>query len=248
MYSLNNDFIGYPENDRYTRYTLIGKDAESEYIKNLSKNGPNWYYATNNFSYLRNGNGHRSKEITELDLDNYILCTGCSVTEGIGIDTIHRYTDIIADNLKCDMYNLALSASGNDIMVYNLVTWFNKIKKKPKFIVVQWTNEHRFSTIDNTGIFHQMGVWNTEIEEYLDAGMTNNHLPSATKIYRMILQQVVDVPIIEIYWNISTSIQSKYILEWPLSLIIDYGRDLLHPGIKSNIILASKLMKIINQL
>ena len=71
----------------------------------------------------------------DIDLDNYILVIGCSQTEGIGLKIEDTYPYLLSKNLNCDYYNLGICGTGIDVLNYNLVTWFTKIKKPPKLLI-----------------------------------------------------------------------------------------------------------------
>ena len=146
-----SNFIGYPENARF-EYFHGRIDSKQTYDNNLKVMGPDWEYSKMFLTYKRNSFGHRSKEFSDLNLDNYILCTGCSIAEGIGLPVSKRYSDVLASMLNCDMYNLGLGGSGNDAIFYNLVTWFATVPIKPKLVVIGWTSESRFLTEKNNSI------------------------------------------------------------------------------------------------
>ena len=136
FFTLNDGYIGYNINYRYTEF-FDGRDNKSNYEANLKKLGPNWYYANAEISYIRNSLGHREKEPVDLDYDNYALCVGCSITEGIALEVDTRYSNILRERLKIDTYNMGLSGTGNDVIAHNLIVWLSKAVKTPKFVVIQ---------------------------------------------------------------------------------------------------------------
>ena len=142
-YSITNNFIGYSHPYRNTQY-YHGKDNKKNYEINLKNLGPNWYYANRNITYNRNSLGHREKEFAELNVDNYALCVGCSITEGIALEVENRYSNFLRNDLNIDVYNMGIGGTGNDVIFYNLVTWLHTFTQRPKFVVIQWTDIHRF--------------------------------------------------------------------------------------------------------
>ena len=67
----DNGFIGHNESSVTLKWA--GSDTLENFVKNKKNMPYNWYYNTNSFTYERNSLGHRSKEIKDLDFDNYIL-------------------------------------------------------------------------------------------------------------------------------------------------------------------------------
>lgn len=97
-----------------------------------------------NILYKYNSYGHRCNEINDINQDNYILFSGCSHTEGVGVSLQDTFAYKTAQTLETDYYNLGISASGIDVLFYNLMIWLNTYKK-PKLIVIQYPDESRFA-------------------------------------------------------------------------------------------------------
>jgi hypothetical protein len=227
MINFNNDFLGYKPN---TVLKFCGSDTEELYHQNLKTKPADWYYRTADISYEYNSFGHRCKNLNDIDLDNYILFSGCSYVEGIGLELKKTFPHIVSDELGTDYYNLGVGGSGIDVMTYNLVTWFSKVKKLPKAVVIMWTFEERFATWsfpehrfkfnipnmtdENTARFMSLG-------QQLDYFKTKKNLNS-----RSVKQLYSETNIIEL----ETSALTRY----------DVARD-LHPGIMSHQILAKKI-------
>lgn len=244
-------FIGYPASHKNTNFS--GSDSEEKFLKSKSEKEESWEYNSMPISYIRNEYGHRSGKITELNLDNYILFTGCSITEGIGIPVESRYSNLLSDMLKCDIYNLGLGGTGNDIIFYNLMSWFSIIKTKPKLVVLQWTSEYRYAIIDkeNTSDVSIYGPWNEPEKNFLIEGSNNGYFVSKKSMFEQLIKKVIDVPIIEIiphHVNRKNEPTSRYQLFTPMKeLLGDVARDLSHPGIKSNKMLSEKLFNLIKK-
>ena len=100
MLSLNNDFLGYHPKEHNVRFS--GTDTSKIFLENLKTQSNDWYYRSNIISYDRNSNGHRCKNIDEIDLNNYILFIGCSHTEGIGLKLEDTYPYLLSNKLECD--------------------------------------------------------------------------------------------------------------------------------------------------
>jgi hypothetical protein len=229
----NFDIINIKETEIYNRiptdYYGFSKNVISKLI-NTSPNGINLRL----FGCF-NKNEHITRMIRS-NLNNYILCTGSSIAEGIGLPVNKRYSDVLASMLNCDMYNLGLGGSGNDAIFYNLVTWFATVPIKPKLVVIGWTSESRFLTEkDNSIKLYNPSV--NEIKDFLVMGDSIGYFSSKTALLKNLIRKIISVPIIEIPWNNDSYIglgESIHTLKYTQQEQVDLARDLIHPGIKTN--------------
>jgi hypothetical protein len=227
MLSLNNDFLGYHPLEHNVMFS--GSDTVEIYENNLKTKPIDWYYRTNQISYVRNNNGHRCKNIEDIDLDNYILTIGCSHTEGIGLKLEDTYPYMLSQKMNCDYYNLGIGGIGIDILNYNLVTWFSKIKKLPKLLVVQWPHISRI-TLENypklnsdTTPYIPHGTWSSDHKElgaFLVLGDKINFFNTGRNLTKRLIHNVADCPIIEL----STSYDNFDQVDLRLTQV-DYARD-----------------------
>lgn len=229
---IHNGFIG--NNDKSTVKLFEPGDSEESFINNLKNANDDWYYKNIEITYKLNENGHRSKSISEIDLNNYIIVTGCSHTFGIGLELEKTYAHVIANKLKCDYYNMAMPGAGIDVLEYNLLTWFGKIKQKPKLVIVQTPDHSRycnFNTYIDTNFLVESGSWTQDPEEQkMVVNCEESGFFNARKIF--------------VYKNISNivNVPTLYLTVAGLSNNIlglkmrrkDFARDLSHYGIISN--------------
>lgn len=228
MLTINNDFLGYPTTEHNVLFS--GSDSEQLYKQNLESKPNDWYYRTNEISYVRNNNGHRCKNIEDIDLDNYILTIGCSQTEGIGLKIEDTYPYILSKNLNCDYYNLGICGTGIDVLNYNLVTWFSKVKKSPKLLIVQWPNQVRMTLINylinypkNRIGYSTHGIWSSyskDIGEFLVLGEQINFFKTTKTLTKNIIRNIATCPIIEVSTSYDGSSDVDIILTQ-----VDYARD-----------------------
>lgn len=229
MLSLNNDFIGYHPQVRNVLFS--GSDSAEVFLENKKVQPEDWYYRTNKISYIRNNYGHRCKNIEDIDLDNYILLLGCSHTEGIGLKLEDTYPYLLSQKMNCDYYNLGIGGTGIDVLNYNFVTWFAKIKKPPKVVIVQWPHTVRL-TLQNfpeskdvtPEPFYQHGVWGKqfykELGQFFVIGEHINHFNTIYTLTKKIIHNVATCPIIEV----NTSYDPNTIVDLKL-IQVDYARD-----------------------
>ena len=119
--------------DPDTQNKFIPGDNYDDFQKNCEKMPDDWYYRNVTITYDINRLGFRFKQPEHIDFDNYILFTGCSHTEGVGLELEKSFPYLISTHYKMDYVNLAASGTGIDILEYNLLTWLSKYKK-PKLI------------------------------------------------------------------------------------------------------------------
>jgi len=256
MLSLNNDFIGHHPTAHNVLFSST--DSEELYHKNLKIQPANWHYRTHKITYERNSNGHRCREIKDIDLNNYILFTGCSHTEGIGLELENTYAYLLSNKLKCDYYNLAVAGTGMDVLQYNLVTWLSKIKHPPKLIVVQWPQLVRVTIQHNDDNWGTYGPWSAlneniknrnDLGNFLILGEDIGFFKTTKFLTKKIIFNISPCPILQVGLVYSKSHDDEYILHQ-----VDSGRDMKghfgHMGIKSDLITATmlyqKAIKLIN--
>jgi hypothetical protein len=230
LIGFNSNFIGYQPN---TRLMFSGSDDKQQYQQNLKKQPSNWYYRDIEISYDYNSLGQRSKNIEEIDLDNYLLFSGCSYVEGIGLELEKTFPYVVSNELGLAYYNLGLGGSGIDIMAYNLLTWLNTVGKLPKAVVILWTFEERFTTLsrpNEDGLrFNLPKASDGNAGRFLSLGKQIGYFKAKRNLNsRLVTQHYSKTKIIEL----DATDLHQY----------DLARDSLHPGIISNQILAKKIL------
>ena len=226
-----NDFIGTDDCDTALRF--VPGDSEEQFKENASKQSDDWYYHTANITYSFNSLGHRCNDFNKVDPDNYILFTGCSHTMGMGLELEKTYPYLLSQELKMSYYNLAIPATGMDIVEYNLLTWLFKMTKKPRLIVTQWPDHSRFMEYDmmRDRVLGR-GNWNNEpnyvsfLVNAEDTGMANARKAMTYNL----LKHNINMPMVTFNYG-SQKGYGIYDLHMPR---IDRARDLGHAGIKSH--------------
>lgn len=230
-------------------FSLIGADSKNHFDEHLKTQPADWEYRTKRVLYHRNSLGHRCKELSELG-DDFILFIGCSLTEGVGVALEDTFTYKLSQELGMDYYNLGLAGSGADLLCENLSNWFTNIKKIPKLVVIQWPAPNRYYQRFADGLT-PVGAWIA-----VRNGIVSDAVKKATKydfVDDTVIKNFVDASsagYFEHFANVlrTTTLQFlncldiKYIEftdeEFPK---LDVGRDLIHPGTKSNTKLATWL-------
>jgi hypothetical protein len=227
----NGIFIG--GNNISETVNWVGGDFKEQYLEKVKTQPNDWYYKDRTITYSFNKHGHRSKDIEDIDLSNYILVLGCSHTLGVGLELEKTFPYLVAERLNCDYYNFGISASGIDVLEYNLLTWLKKVNKKPKAIVIQWPDHTRFASyFPGHENLVEKGAWTEETDsmEFIvnseEAGFFN-----ARKLLTLkLIKNLIDCPIV-------TGIFTSQPVFDPYNLYfkkIDKARDLGHAGIESH--------------
>ena len=99
-------------------------------------------YTNNDIKFKYNIQGYRSKEFDQIS-DNFVLVSGCSHTEGHGLNLSDTWANLVADSLSLDLVNLAKGGSGADFVSQNIFNWMSS-GKLPKIVIAQWPNPFRF--------------------------------------------------------------------------------------------------------
>lgn len=247
MLGIYENFIGYMPEHRFELFS--NADNEVDFKKALLVKPRDWYYRTANIVYNRNGLGHRSKEIKDIDLDNYFLVTGCSITEGIGLELEKTYPYLLSKIYNCDYYNLAIAGSGIDTIMHNLIIWISKVKKKPKFVVIQVPTLARYITVNpsqdpyTTHSDHLHVVTNTitsdstETVNFILAGESVRFFESRFRYAQMQYNYLLDSPIVEVHVELPINLSNQIALD-----LVDRARD-YHPGINTHYALSNKIAK-----
>ena len=239
----HNDFIGLDEKDKV--FSFLPGDTEETFNRHYLRKGQSWYYRNVEISYIINENGHRSKSINDLDLNNYILFTGCSHTMGIGLELEKTYPHLVSHSLGFDYYNIALPGTGIDAVEYNLLTWLHKVPVRPKIVFIQMPDHTRFMSYKpfvNADHLIETGTWaeDQQTKEMIvnaeDIGFLN-----ARKyfIYQNIIHLMKDTYVIK--YNVAGQANQELGIKMRR---YDYARDMSHFGIKSHAVFAEDLVKV----
>jgi len=190
---------------------------------------PNTSYVRDNVLYEYNNLGHRCSDIGQINLDNYILFAGCSHTLGQGLQRQDSYPYITSKLLNCDYYNLGISASGFDVLFYNVSTWLATFPK-PRLLVLQYPDISRFSVMaDALALIEPYGAWRQDrddtdlILKYQEVGLAEFR----TNCYKKLLKtQTINIPCVKLIFGSTKPYDDNCIRIDRL----DYATDNVHYG------------------
>jgi hypothetical protein len=233
---MNKVYSAYPELAGQTTQWL-SMDTHELYISNTKNkkdllNKLQWN--ENSFDYTFNSAGFRSDEFSD---EPGIMFLGCSHTVGIGIPYETTAAKIVSKLLDLKCYNLGLGGGSNSSAFRFAYYWIEKLK--PKIVVLLETHPAR------SEIFTHHGMWNCLIPKICEARYIGYFHTWAANKPNVDLDREKNILAIE---HICAKHNSKLILNnmvTPIELN-DLGRDLAHPGIKSNRHKANEILEMIH--
>ena len=190
-----------------------------------------------------NSSGFRmTKELEDIDLDNYCLFLGSSHTEGIGVDIEQRYSTLISAVLKCDEVNLGVGGGGIDAVEHNLLAWFMHTNKEHKSLIVEWPAYQRYMRdIHGQKNLCPAGTWsNPEFLVYADQALYVKAELAYHNLHKLIPTKIIDVmhcKIVDQTW--------QSLMIWHSNL--DIGTDNAHPGPKSHLETAENILAVLDR-
>lgn len=240
-----NGFIGQTKTHN-SEFCYVNE--EQEYYKALETQPVDWIYRDYPILYNYNKYGHRTVELEQLS-DEYVLFTGCSITEGHGLRAEDRYSDIVARELKLDCYNMALKGASIDITMFNLFAFLSIVKIKPKMIFIQWPAVERMGF---TNLVEYASVSHWSIDKFTDKEVYNfmlkHEVVTTQQIYNAQFTKkcltnmgikFLDIDIHAGYKELDIELfLSKHPNEY-----LDLARDFDHAGIKTNQLWAKKILE-----
>lgn len=120
-----------------------GTDTSELFKKNLKEMPPDWHYRFKEVYYNRNSLGFRTKEIENLDKDNYFIAYGCSFTEGVGIAEDETWPYKLGQMLSMDHLNLGVGGGSPDLIHLHSIAFVSNVDHRPKFVAIQWPSRPR---------------------------------------------------------------------------------------------------------
>lgn len=193
-------------------------DTEENFLKNPKPN-----YTQDSIIYKFNSHGFRSKEFEVDSTKPSILCLGCNITEGVGVN----YEDTWIAHIEkafpdYNVYNLGISGSSGDT-VARLLTAFGNILNT-KLIFVLWPHITSYEQYDTGAVINMRP--NNGIENHYPAEHTRTHFFNNRQKNRTIVKLLSKINQYQVFEEYYDSVIHQG--DWR-NKIIDTGRD-NHPG------------------
>ncbi len=188
-------------------------------------------------TYTHNEEGFRADTFVS---DNPgIIFLGCSHTFGIGISDGHTWPQLVASHFNAANWNLGQPGGSNDTCFRLATHWIPKLK--PQLVVMMSPFPDRTEILDQqSNVVVPLGPWSIDIlnkkDTYIQFVTSElNGTLNAEKNIRGVKSICHDDDISCIVF--STSFAEEH--------VVDYARDLLHYGIKTNIAIATHVIDLI---
>lgn len=192
------------------------------------KNNPHPDYTETSITYKFNSKGFRAQEFDFSNIENNILCFGCSHTAGTAVQ--EPWPCILQQELpEYKVYNLGHGAGSSDTVCRLMTNYVPLLKPKKVFIL--WPSLTRFELYNTSGVMH-IGPWHKHISAKSTTEETRLNWSKKNKIYAGMLSKIYNFELFE-------DQESKWTKKPGL---LDWGRDHAHPGSKTHVAIAKNFM------
>jgi hypothetical protein len=116
---------------------FMSTDSEAAFKKSLIFMPADWSYRTKQVRYNTNSLGYRTKELADIDQNNFFIAYGCSFTFGIGLAEDELWTTTVSNELGIECLNLGMGGAGMDFIYLNTLTYLKNTHVRPKFVIIQ---------------------------------------------------------------------------------------------------------------
>jgi hypothetical protein len=154
-----------------------------------------------------NSYGYRTDNFNK-ELNNYIVISGCSLTEGHGLHLEQTWGKKLENQLNTPVVNLAKGGANAEFVSQNLINWVTSEFFKPMAIIAQWPNPYRV-THWNNGLSQFILNQNSDDLYKLKVkyGEEYFYLPWITNIVRLdSVCKLADIPILHLCFETPESV------------------------------------------
>lgn len=221
-----------------------GTDSQSLYLKNLKTQPKEWHYRDKVVQYNLNSNNYRTAEFETIDWANSIVLFGCSHVFGVGVAEDETISHHLSKIMNRPVINLGVGSSSMTFAFHNSVI-LSEGFPTPWAVVHIWSEISRCVCYAAQGPVHH-GSWNLDNEEYMKQWAYHDYNPTTHGM-------MISLASKSIWANRTAYVEASYFNETAKAVncteleLIDYARDLCHPGPKTHEltakILSEKLLK-----
>lgn len=225
---------------KYANKTLnwLPMDTEIRYNTNFKENHNKlkefgWDSPSNAISYHFNEHGFRSDDFSH---SSSVLFLGCSLTLGIGVPYEKTWAYLVSKSLNLANYNLGIGGGSNDTAFRLGHYWIPKLM--PKLVVWKMPDQDRIELLDRNEAHRILmtgknySPWADYYKIYVSQNFNGTLNRQKNLLAVTHICQNLNIPLVTMDNHIP-----RY----------DFGRDLAHPGIKSNQFHANTVIDLINQ-
>ena len=229
-YKYTSMFINYNSKDINFASTSIpwhGSDSKDSYTKNLKERSSvlklhGWI--DKSFDYSFNSNGFRCDEFTS---DPTIMCLGGSTTLGAGLPVDTIWPELVAKKLNMKCANLGQGAGSLDTAFRMCLGYIDKIK--PKIVILLQPPSIRWELVSETNTYY-LGNWFFRMDDFRFSEYMKEYMIDENNNYFNTCKNVLAIE------SLCNQRQIKFLNFEKFGRIEnDLARDLMHPGVKTNL-------------
>ena len=219
-------------------YNFIPYDTEKLFKKNKKTMQSDWPYHNKKVEYRVGSHGYRCPEFEDIDWSRSVVLFGCSMTYGIGVDEEETIGFHLSKIIDKPVINLGL---GGTSMLFSAVNQMRLYEAgiKPYAVVNIWTSTDRMCEFkDNGNVVH-----------YLPSGRENlwrKNFVATDAMHQLTLHKFYAGAVKNLWpksFELSLFEKTSKLLQIPYIERIDYARDLMHQGTKTNRLIAETIVE-----
>lgn len=230
-------------------------DGPEEYKANLKKAPIDWHYRQKKITYLTNNSGYRTLDWNVIDWKNSIVLFGDSCLFGVGVAEDETVSYYLSTMTKRPVINLGYPGLSNEAIL-DMTCLLLKNFGVPYAVGILWSTTDRFRYFMKNS-YVDIGPWVSSSKSLLSDGVDLKGLWANTfydpsnelvRAYNLGIRA-------ESIWNDKCkyatgsfySISAHYTRSNFHVILDGTARDMLHPGVSSNIAAAKKFTEYFNE-
>jgi hypothetical protein len=212
-------------------------DSRSFYETNLLKQDKDWPWRNRKVEYHLNSQGFRCPEWSSIDWDRSIVCFGCSMTFGVGVDGPDTWVSQLGQILGVSTVNLGWPGASVGFM------WANSLELiragiRPRAVIYYWPDAARVCEFLGGGQVYNWGIWEQTQQRSsrpwlgsLGQAWIERDRHALASAHYMMDSLSWPCARLDLTWDFSGQYQGR---AEHLHFMTDRARDLGHPGVASH--------------
>lgn len=208
-------------------------DSREFYQKNLATQPADWLWRSRSLRYTLNSQGFRCPEWSDIDWSSSIVCMGCSMTFGVGVDDSDTWCHQLELITGRPVVNLGWPGASVGLM------WANSVELiragiSPHALVYYWPDSSRVAEFIRPGQVYNWGIWDQDRPNPRlpwNDGLGRVWIDRKNHSLQMARYQIASLrwscARLDLTWNFDDQFEG---LAEHLHVMEDRGRDLGHPG------------------
>lgn len=234
MYKL----MSYMEKNVSFDFYPTGDDSYKKFRKTLKKPTLDWIYKTKEIKYNHNSLGFREKELDLVDWNNSIVMLGCSNVYGYSLAEEDTAARVLEKQIEIPVVNLGVTGGSVELAFYNSLILY-EMGVRPKSIIQNWSCTERYNNFDKTDTTSEIQCSYVDPKDYALQVNWNTKSIFYRKAFNTIWKNKTFIYECSFFENTASE------FDITLNEFTDVGRDLKHPGILSNKVLADRLTNLL---